>query len=302
MVKKTLPFRVKLYLHGVYNIPLVNGVLFARVKSEDSAFKKVYTDRSAIEEHAVQWTKGFEFDIPFKTHDMQTVEPQWVRIDVRTERQGGKKEQAFGSASIDLAALMTREPDSLDTYTLFNRAPEDFEPIKISKRYLLETDKKSGKANAILRMTVIFERVSDGSGKSKKSAATTLDVDPDLVSVITDRSDLASVHGPGTSQHRNSISSRQTTMPEGGRFRDPHSVVLTGADMAYYDYVFSNGLQDTTLWTLPSDRFNILVEESRTDPCEDAEIIIDRLRKQQRHGLILRNAPNRQHIKNQPSM
>lgn len=141
--KKTFKFDVQLEVEELDSVPLVSGVLFAKVRLLDGGTKFMWvTPREEVTSHVVQWKKSIRFTMKMSASPLTGVLDKCIcRVSVRKELKGGKSFQKLGFVDINLSEF----------------AGAGF----TSERYLLEGyDSKRRLDNSVLKVNVYMMLVS----------------------------------------------------------------------------------------------------------------------------------------------
>ncbi|GMT05635.1 hypothetical protein PENTCL1PPCAC_30787, partial [Pristionchus entomophagus] len=101
--RKRVKFSVDLQVCQLSDVPLVNAVLFAKVRLLDGGTFENHTERSEVRNHSAQWERRFNFTCRIAS-DPNTgiLERCPCRISIRKEQKGGKSYQKLGYVDINL--------------------------------------------------------------------------------------------------------------------------------------------------------------------------------------------------------
>ncbi|GMT31651.1 hypothetical protein PFISCL1PPCAC_22948 [Pristionchus fissidentatus] len=101
--RKRVKFAVDLQVCHLSDVPLVNAVLFAKVRLLDGGAFEAHTERVEVRNHAAKWDRRFNFTCRIAS-DPNTgiLERCPCRISLRKEQKGGKSYQKLGYVDINL--------------------------------------------------------------------------------------------------------------------------------------------------------------------------------------------------------
>ncbi|XP_071802234.1 early estrogen-induced gene 1 protein-like [Asterias amurensis] len=137
MKKKKYKFQVIFELVELSSIPLVNGVLFSKIRLLDGggSFSELST-REEVSDHSVKWGATMKFSCRMTANASTGIlEPCHCRVSVRKEVKGGKTFVKYGFADVNLAEYAGSG--------------------KMTRRYLLEGyDTKNRLDNSILKVNI----------------------------------------------------------------------------------------------------------------------------------------------------
>ncbi|XP_013877286.1 protein FAM102B isoform X2 [Austrofundulus limnaeus] len=103
MKKKKFKFRVDFYLDELSSVPVVNGVLFCKVRLLDGGFSEE-SSREPVQANCVRWRKRFSFPCKMSANaGTGVLDPCVCRVSVRKELKGGKAYAKLGFADLNLA-------------------------------------------------------------------------------------------------------------------------------------------------------------------------------------------------------
>ncbi|XP_038045559.1 protein FAM102A-like [Patiria miniata] len=104
MKKKKYKFSVSFELVELSSIPLVNGVLFSKVRLLDGGSFAQLTSREEVSDHSVKWGATLSFTCRMSANASTGIlEPCHCRVSVRKEVKGGKSYVKYGFADVNLA-------------------------------------------------------------------------------------------------------------------------------------------------------------------------------------------------------
>ncbi|ELU13002.1 hypothetical protein CAPTEDRAFT_114552 [Capitella teleta] len=136
MKKKRFKFQVQFEVEELSSVPLVNGVLFAKIRQLDGGSFTANSSREEISEHQVKWKAQHSFLCKMvASANTGVLEACVCRVSVRKELKGGKSFQKLGFADVNLAEFAGCGSQQ--------------------RRYLLEGyDSKKRQDNSILKVNV----------------------------------------------------------------------------------------------------------------------------------------------------
>uniref|UniRef100_A0A3B3TBS6 EEIG family member 2 n=1 Tax=Paramormyrops kingsleyae TaxID=1676925 RepID=A0A3B3TBS6_9TELE len=103
MKKKKFKFKVDFELDELSAVPIVNGVLFCKVRLIDGGFSDE-SSREMVQANCVRWRKKFSFLCKMSASASTGVlDPCVFRVSVRKELKGGKTYAKLGFADLNLA-------------------------------------------------------------------------------------------------------------------------------------------------------------------------------------------------------
>ncbi|XP_048845133.1 protein FAM102B-like [Brienomyrus brachyistius] len=103
MKKKKFKFKVDLELDELSAVPIVNGVLFCKVRLIDGGFSDE-SSREMVQANCVRWRKKFSFLCKMSAGASTGVlDPCVFRVSIRKELKGGKTYAKLGFADLNLA-------------------------------------------------------------------------------------------------------------------------------------------------------------------------------------------------------
>eukprot|EP00038_Savillea_parva_P022558 m.37892 g.37892 ORF g.37892 m.37892 type:complete len:343 (+) comp5598_c0_seq1:518-1546(+) len=137
-------FEVNLTIDRLVNVPYVRGHFFTKVKVMKGDVTVLKTNRQEVEANKVVWNEPAKFEVKIYTDSTGVLVPCFIKVSVRREKHGGKSTEKLGAVTIDLTNFA-----GVNT--------------PIEKRYLLQagsrnTDKKQGKDNSILQVTLAVKQ------------------------------------------------------------------------------------------------------------------------------------------------
>lgn len=104
MKKKKFKFAVELELVELSSVPLVNAVLFGKIRLLDGGSLSQLSSRQAVQDHMVHWGEKFKFNCRMSASATTGVlEPCFCRLSVRKELKGGKSYMKCGFVDVNLA-------------------------------------------------------------------------------------------------------------------------------------------------------------------------------------------------------
>ncbi|XP_034038387.1 protein FAM102B-like isoform X2 [Thalassophryne amazonica] len=103
LVKKRFKFKVDFDLEDLSSVPLVNGLLFCKVRLRDGALVG-RSSRNPVQDNCVRWNKKFSFMCKMTANAKTGVlDPCVCRVSVRKEMKGGKTFVKLGYADLNLS-------------------------------------------------------------------------------------------------------------------------------------------------------------------------------------------------------
>ncbi|KAK0404275.1 hypothetical protein QR680_017378 [Steinernema hermaphroditum] len=119
--KRRFKFEVELRVCHLSDVPLVNAVLFAKVRLLDCGSFEGTTDRRLVANHAVQWTNRFEFTCRIGVDASSGIlERCMCRISIRKELKSGKGAQKLGFVDVNLSEFAASTPDGINRFYLLD--------------------------------------------------------------------------------------------------------------------------------------------------------------------------------------
>uniref|UniRef100_A0A3Q2CW12 Family with sequence similarity 102 member Bb n=1 Tax=Cyprinodon variegatus TaxID=28743 RepID=A0A3Q2CW12_CYPVA len=164
MKKKKFKFRVDFELDELSSVPIVNGVLFCKVRLLDGGFSEE-SSREPVQANCVRWRKRFSFPCKMSASaGTGVLDPCICRVSVRKELKGGKAYAKLGFADLNLAEFA----GSGNT----------------TRRCLLEgyDTKNTRQDNSILKVTIIYPQKTQ-----PPSTATVIGIQSDGESLLEER-------------------------------------------------------------------------------------------------------------------
>lgn len=112
--RKRLKFNVDLQLMHLSDVPLVNAVLFAKVRLLDGGTFAGVTERVEVTNHSANWNRRFSFPCRIAS-DPETgvLEKCACRISLRKEQKGGKSYQKLGFVDVNLSQFAASGVDGI---------------------------------------------------------------------------------------------------------------------------------------------------------------------------------------------
>lgn len=102
--KKKYKFQVDLKVEELSSVPLVNAVLFTKVRLLDGGSFTDTSSREEVMEHCVKWNAHFNFMCKMSASaNTGLLDPCTCRVSIRKELKGGRSFQKLGFADINLA-------------------------------------------------------------------------------------------------------------------------------------------------------------------------------------------------------
>uniref|UniRef100_A0A3B3YKE1 C2 NT-type domain-containing protein n=1 Tax=Poecilia mexicana TaxID=48701 RepID=A0A3B3YKE1_9TELE len=170
MKKKKFKFRVDFELDELSSVPVVNGVLFCKVRLLDGGFSEE-SSREPVQANCVRWRKRFSFPCKMSASaGTGVLDPCMCRVSVRKELKGGKAYAKLGFADLNLAEFA----GSGNT----------------TRRCLLEgyDTKNTRQDNSILKVIIGTQLMSgDPCFKTPPSTATVIGIQSDGESLLEER-------------------------------------------------------------------------------------------------------------------
>uniref|UniRef100_A0A3Q2SS65 Family with sequence similarity 102 member Bb n=1 Tax=Fundulus heteroclitus TaxID=8078 RepID=A0A3Q2SS65_FUNHE len=170
MKKKKFKFRVDFELDELSSVPIVNGVLFCKVRLLDGGFSEE-SSREPVQANCVRWRKRFSFPCKMSASaGTGVLDPCICRVSVRKELKGGKAYAKLGFADLNLAEFA----GSGNT----------------TRRCLLEgyDTKNTRQDNSILKVVIGTQLMSgDPCFKTPPSTATVIGIQSDGESLLEER-------------------------------------------------------------------------------------------------------------------
>uniref|UniRef100_A0A671WRS7 EEIG family member 2 n=1 Tax=Sparus aurata TaxID=8175 RepID=A0A671WRS7_SPAAU len=103
MKKKRFKFKVDFDLEELSSVPIVNGVLFCKVRLLDGGFAEE-SSRESVQANCVRWKKRFSFICKMSASaGTGVLDPCVCRVSVRKELKGGKSFAKLGFADLNLS-------------------------------------------------------------------------------------------------------------------------------------------------------------------------------------------------------
>lgn len=104
MKKKKFKFQVKFDLVELSSVPLINAVLFGKVRLLEGGNFAQISSREEIQDHVVHWGSKFSFNCRMSANAATGIlEPCSCRVSIRKEVKGGKSYTKCGFVDINLA-------------------------------------------------------------------------------------------------------------------------------------------------------------------------------------------------------
>ncbi|KAJ8039532.1 hypothetical protein HOLleu_17282 [Holothuria leucospilota] len=167
MKKKKFKFSVELELVELSSVPLVNAVLFGKIRLLDGGSLSQLSSREAVQDHMVHWGQKFKFNCRMSASASTGVlEPCLCRVSIRKELKGGKSYMKCGFVNVNLAEYagsgsMTRRY-LLEGYDSSNR--QDNSILKVSVEMTLLSGDPLFKAPDVKSLSLPGEGTSDPLG------------------------------------------------------------------------------------------------------------------------------------------
>uniref|UniRef100_A0A0K0FK79 C2 NT-type domain-containing protein n=1 Tax=Strongyloides venezuelensis TaxID=75913 RepID=A0A0K0FK79_STRVS len=99
-----LKFTVDIQIVELTDVSLLNGVLFAKVKSNENGKFRGETEHKEVKNHRVNWEKRFQFPVKIATDpNTGVLEKCMIKISIQREEKGGKIARKLGFADINLS-------------------------------------------------------------------------------------------------------------------------------------------------------------------------------------------------------
>lgn len=112
--RKRLKFNVDLQLMHLSDVPLVNAVLFAKVRLLDGGTFAGVTERVEVTNHSANWNRRFNFPCRIASDpDTGVLEKCACRISLRKEQKGGKSYQKLGFVDVNLSQFAASGVDGI---------------------------------------------------------------------------------------------------------------------------------------------------------------------------------------------
>ncbi|XP_003724897.1 protein FAM102A [Strongylocentrotus purpuratus] len=142
MKKKKFKFQVNFELVELSSVPLINAVLFGKVRLQDGGNFAQVSSREEIQDHVVHWGSKFSFNCRMSANaNTGILEPCSCRVSIRKEVKGGKSYTKCGFVDINLAEFAGAG--------------------STSRRYLLEGyDSKNRQDNSTLKVNIVMVLMS----------------------------------------------------------------------------------------------------------------------------------------------
>ncbi|XP_071488780.1 early estrogen-induced gene 1 protein-like [Diadema antillarum] len=142
MKKKKFKFQVNFELVELSSVPLINAVLFGKVRLLEGGNFAQLSSREEIQDHAVHWGTKFSFNCRMSANATSGIlEPCMCRVSIRKEVKGGKSYTKCGFVDINLAefagAGSTSRRYLLEGYDTKNR--QDNSTLKVNIGMLLQS-------------------------------------------------------------------------------------------------------------------------------------------------------------------
>ncbi|XP_028823663.1 protein FAM102B-like [Denticeps clupeoides] len=170
MKKKKFKFRVDFELDELSSVPVVNGVLFCKVRLLDGGFSEE-SSRETVQANCVRWKKRFSFPCKMSASaGTGVLDPCVCRVSVRKELKGGKTFAKLGFADLNLAEFAGSG--------------------STTRRCLLEgyDTKNTRQDNSILKVVISTQLMSgDPCFKTPPSTATVVGIQGDAEGLLEDR-------------------------------------------------------------------------------------------------------------------
>ncbi|XP_030258313.1 protein FAM102B-like isoform X2 [Sparus aurata] len=161
MKKKRFKFKVDFDLEELSSVPIVNGVLFCKVRLLDGGFAEE-SSRESVQANCVRWKKRFSFICKMSASaGTGVLDPCVCRVSVRKELKGGKSFAKLGFADLNLSEFAGSG--------------------STTRRCLLEgyDTKNTRQDNSILKVVITTQLMSgDPCFKTPPSTAMTLGIPP----------------------------------------------------------------------------------------------------------------------------
>ncbi|MFH4979566.1 hypothetical protein AB6A40_006275 [Gnathostoma spinigerum] len=112
--RKRLKFNVSLTLVNLSDVPLVNAMLFAKVRLLDGGTFSGTTESVEVQNHSAQWNRPFNFSCRIAS-DPETgvLERCSCRVSLRKEQKGGKSYQKLGFVDLNLSEFAASGVDGI---------------------------------------------------------------------------------------------------------------------------------------------------------------------------------------------
>ena len=141
--RKRFKFNVNLQLLQLSDVPLVNAILFAKVRLLSGGSFEGVTERVEVVEHAAVWNQCFTFMCRIASDpDTGVLDKCECRISLRKEQRGGKSCQKLGFVDVNLSEFAASgvegigESYLLDGYALNQRQDNSRLSIKVTMSHL----------------------------------------------------------------------------------------------------------------------------------------------------------------------
>lgn len=141
--RKRFKFNVNLQLLHLSDVPLVNAILFAKVRLLHGGNFEGTTDRVEVSNHAAIWNQCFTFLCRIACDpDTGVLEKCECRISLRKEQRGGKSYQKLGFVDVNLSQFAASgvegiaESYLLDGYGMNQRQDNSRLSIKVTMSHL----------------------------------------------------------------------------------------------------------------------------------------------------------------------
>lgn len=140
--KKKYKFQVNIQVDELVSVPLVNAVLFAKIRQLDGGSFMDTSSKVEVMDHCVKWNAKFTFSCKMSASaNTGILDPCVCRISIRKELKGGRSFQKLGFADVNLAEYAGSG--------------------KTSRFYLLEGyDAKHRQDNSTLKLTIAMSLLS----------------------------------------------------------------------------------------------------------------------------------------------
>jgi len=102
--KKKYKFNVDFYLDELSSVPLIHGLLFAKLRLKSNRKSKLLSSRKEVEDHSVKWFTKFNFTCKMTANALNgCLDSCFLRVSIRKEVNGGITYQKLGFVDVDLA-------------------------------------------------------------------------------------------------------------------------------------------------------------------------------------------------------
>uniref|UniRef100_A0A0N4ZRS4 C2 NT-type domain-containing protein n=1 Tax=Parastrongyloides trichosuri TaxID=131310 RepID=A0A0N4ZRS4_PARTI len=99
-----LKFTVDIQIVQLTDVSLLNGILFAKIKSNENGKFRGETEHKEINNHRVNWDKRFQFSVKIATDpNTGVLERCMIKVSIQREIKGGKIARKLGFADINLS-------------------------------------------------------------------------------------------------------------------------------------------------------------------------------------------------------